>query len=216
MDDARRLVRHGAPSGSVVVTDYQRAGRGRRAGRSWHSSPGESLLFTVALHRPPDPVTRSLVMAAAVVRILDELGLYAEVKWPNDVLVQGRKMCGILADHENDWLYLGVGINLRQQRFPPELASTATSAAIEAGDASRLPDRDDLLVALLERYRACEPAWHAILSERLWKKGQRVEVVLPYGPTLSGRLAGIAEDGRLLIDAGDIHRLAAGEVSLGR
>ena len=174
-------------------------------------------MFTVALHRPSDPVTRSLVMAVAIVRVLDtHLGLYAQVKWPNDVLVGGRKICGILADHEDDWLYLGVGLNLRQTLFPPELASGATSVAIETGAARELPERDLLLAAVLERYRECEPAWHATLSERLWKKGEHVDVAIPFGPVLSGRLAGVAQDGCLLIDTGDIHRLVAGEVSLGR
>lgn len=221
MDDARRLVRQGAPSGTVVVTDFQTAGRGRRAGREWVSPPRESLMFTVALYEPEDPVTRSLVMAVAVSRMLEQqFSLDVAVKWPNDVLVRGRKICGILADHEG-WLYLGVGLNLWQTGFPAELAGTATSVAIETRSRPQrhteaLSDRDGLLCTVLELYRDVEPEWHALLSRRLWMAGEEVEVAVPYGPTLCGRLAGIADDGCLLVDTGRLHRIAAGEVSLTR
>ena len=221
MDDARRLVRQGAPSGTVVVTDFQTAGRGRRPGREWVSPPGESLMFTVALHAPRDPVTRSLVMAVAVARMLEQkFDLDVAVKWPNDVLVRGRKICGILADHEG-WLYLGVGLNLRQAGFPAELADTATSVAVETRSCPQryvdaLFDRDRLLCDVLELYRALEPEWHALLSRRLWMAGEEVDVAVPFGPTLRGRLAGIADDGCLLVQAGRLHRVAAGEVSLRR
>lgn len=222
MDDARRLVQRGVPSGTVVMTDYQRTGRGRRAGRSWHSPPRESLMFTLMLHRPAEPVTRSFVMAAAICRLLERTaGLYAEVKWPNDVLVGGRKVSGILADHENHWLYLGVGLNVHQTAFPEGLAAPATSIAIETMSGAARPDsgpcdRDQLLVGLLSSYLRCQADWHRRISQRLWMRGAQVSVSVPYGTPITGRLVGVAEDGCLLIDAGEVHRLAAGEVSLTR
>ncbi len=222
MDDARRLVQRGVPSGTVVVTDYQRTGRGRRGGRSWHSAPGESLLFTLMLHRPAAPVTRSFVMAAAICRLLErDVGLIAEVKWPNDVLVAGRKISGILADHENEWLYLGVGLNVRQTAFPEGFAVPATSIAIATASGRGRPgagryDRDRLLVRLLSSYLECEADWHRRILQRLWMRGAEVSVSVPYGTPITGRLVGVAEDGCLLIDAGEVHRLAAGEVSLTR
>lgn len=226
MDDARRLVAHGNPSGTVVVTDHQTAGRGRRAGRSWYSPPRESLMFTVVLERPAEPVTRSLVMAAAVVRLLEqEAGLAAHVKWPNDVLVDDRKICGILADHDGRWLSLGVGLNVLQGRFPAELAQAATSLRLASagkrrpGDRSWSDDewpalRDRLLVRLLELYADSQSRWHELLTERLWRRGEAVEVVSPGGRRTTGRLTGIDTDGRLIVTGEAVHRVAAGEVSL--
>lgn len=241
MDDARRLVAHGSPSGTVIVTDHQTAGRGRRAGRVWHSGPRESLMFTLALDRPAEPVTRSLAMAAAVVRLLDEEGeLAARVKWPNDVLVDDRKICGILADHDGRWLYLGVGLNVRQERFPEELGGAATSLRIAVGgvrrphgapagsptkrvpaDASwshnRWPElRDRLLARLLALYADSQRTWHALLTERLWRRGEAVEVVAPDGRRIAGTITGIETDGRLIVTGEAVHRVAAGEVSLYR
>ncbi len=224
MDDARRLVRGGAPSGTVVVTDFQSEGRGRRAGRVWHSAPNESLMFTLALERPDDPVTRSLVMAASVALVLEErFGLEVSVKWPNDVLVLGRKICGILADHETGWLYLGVGLNVRQASFPDELAPHATSIRLvtSAGAGSdqtgicKVSDTT-LLLDLLERFRSLGDRWHDVLSARLWSRGELVEVVVPGGSPIRGRVTGIERDGRLIVSGDRVHRLAAGEVSLSR
>lgn len=221
MDDAQRLVRNGAPSGTVVVTDYQHTGRGRRAGRVWLTPPRESLMFTVALEQPAEPVTRSLVMAAAVLRLLEqEAGLAALVKWPNDILVGGRKICGILADHDGRWLYLGVGLNLLQRRFPPEIAGQATSVALER-EQNPLTQREwagyrnELLRALLSGYLDCRHSWHEVLSSHLWMQGEEVRIVLPgEGDVRYGRIVRLETDGRLAIDDGTIHSLAAGEVSL--
>jgi len=221
MDDARRLVRGGAPSGTVVVTDYQSEGRGRRAGRHWHSAPGESLMFTLALEQPKEPVTRSLVMAASVALVLEErFGLEVAVKWPNDVLVRGRKICGILADHESGWLYLGVGLNVRQASFPAELAPHATSIrlACAGSDRPEICKVSDtfLLMNLLERFKNLGDRWHDVLSARLWRRGEQVDVVVPGGSPIHGRITGIERDGRLIVSGDRVHRLAAGEVSLSR
>jgi len=227
MDDARRLVAHGAPSGTVVVTDHQTAGRGRRAGRVWHSAARESLLFTLALERPDEPVTRSLVMAAAVVRLLEEEAeLAVSVKWPNDVLAHDRKICGILADHDGRWLYLGVGLNLRQERFPAELEQAATSVRLASAGERRPSDpswsddewsglRDRFLLRLLDLYADSRDRWHALLTERLWRRGEAVEVSSPGGARIAGTLTGIETDGRLIVTGEAVHRMAAGEVSLG-
>lgn len=243
MDDARRAVRNGASSGTVVVTDHQSAGKGRRAGRIWHSAPRESLMFTLALWKPVRPVTRSLAMAAAVVQLLErEMRLAAEVKWPNDVLVRGRKICGILADHDAGWLYLGVGLNLLQRSFPPELEHVATSPVIEqraparaAGDQAPPPGapqgeaggaaamvaasgwpsyRNDVLVSLLEHFIGCAESWHDVIAPRLRHRGEAVRVVSPAGDVVRGTLVGIADDGRLLVQGHGLHQVTAGEVSV--
>lgn len=221
MDDAARLARNGAPDGLVVVTDYQSAGRGRRSGRVWHAAPCESLMFTLALRNPDAPATRSLAMAVAVALLLEEeLALQVRIKWPNDVLVSGRKICGILADHDGSVLTLGVGLNVAQASFPAELPR-ATSVAMERA-ANALPPvtqewpelRDRLLLALLERYLRVAREWQPLLEARLWGRGERVEVRQEGGATLAGLIVGIGSDGRLIVDDGRLHRLAAGEVSL--
>lgn len=221
MDDAVRLARRGTPSGTVVVTDHQSAGRGRRAGRVWQSPPCESLMFTLLLYRPTAPTTRSLVMAAAIARLLEEeADLEPEVKWPNDVLVGGRKICGILADHDGTWLALGVGLNVRQTRFPEEIASHATSLVRErpghpCADSPWEKCRNGLLSALLGGYARSVDDWHQAISARLWMRGREIALVSPDGSRRRGVLAGLDRDGTLLLrDAGGLHRIAAGEVSL--
>ncbi len=177
-------------------------------------------MFTIMLFRPPEPVTRSFVMAAAICHLLErEARLCAQVKWPNDVLVNGRKICGILADYENEWLYLGVGLNVHQRHFPDGFAAPATSIAIETAAADDSSDdgrygRDRLLAGLLGAYRLCEADWHERISRRLWMKGREVSLSIPCGTPVTGRIVGLAEDGCLVIDDGRIRRLAAGEVSL--
>jgi BirA family biotin operon repressor/biotin-[acetyl-CoA-carboxylase] ligase len=141
-DRAKELADDGALHGEAVVAEMQRAGRGRR-GRSWSSPAGKNLYLSVVL-RPELPPTRApeltLVGALAACDALRDAGVDAGIKWPNDVLVGGRKIAGILTelsaepDHVH-WIVLGVGVNLnaRREDFPPELRDEATSVLIERG-----------------------------------------------------------------------------------
>lgn len=136
-DSLRRLATAGAPDGTVVLADRQTAGRGRR-GRNWHSASGLGLYLSVLFRVPLDsqPVTRwTLTAAVAACEACRDLsGEPVEIKWPNDLMHDGRKLGGILAelrtrgDREAE-LVIGTGINVghRAQDFPPELAGTATS-----------------------------------------------------------------------------------------
>ena len=209
------LASAGAPDGAAVVADTQTAGRGRR-GRRWHDEAGTSLLVSVLLRPALPPSLRPLLSYAAslaVVGTLGTLGLEARVKWPNDVLIAGRKVAGILLEAREGVVVVGVGLNVNQQRFPPELAARATSVALQTG---RAADRGVLLATLLDeldRWRArLEQEGFAPVRER-WRavsdtlgRGVRVDDV-----------AGVAVDldaaGALVVDAASgRRRVVAGEL----
>ncbi|MEM2676119.1 MAG: biotin--[acetyl-CoA-carboxylase] ligase, partial [Candidatus Bathyarchaeia archaeon] len=136
-DWAKELAELGAPEGTVAIAETQTAGRGR-IGRKWHSPKG-GLWFSITLKpnlKPSETVKLVFLAGLAVAETLRELcGLKAETKWPNDVLVDGRKVCGILSEMKTvgekvDYVVVGVGINANinvEKELPPELRETATS-----------------------------------------------------------------------------------------
>jgi BirA family biotin operon repressor/biotin-[acetyl-CoA-carboxylase] ligase len=152
-----------APEGAVVLADHQTAGRGRR-GRAWTAPPGTALLFSLVL-RPPLPASRwpeiPLAAGCAVAEALERAaGVDASLKWPNDVLVGGRKLAGNLAEGaagDSPLVILGVGVNVSQDErdWPPDLAGRARSLAGLGAPVAR----DALLTAILERL----DAWYAVL-----------------------------------------------------
>ncbi len=119
------LALESAVDGHVFVADRQTGGRGRH-GHSWHSAPGLGLWFSVALAGPPDALTFA---AALAVRDALQDAIPASIKWPNDILCEGRKICGILVEHRAGRSALGIGLNVhhQQQDFPEELHATAGS-----------------------------------------------------------------------------------------
>jgi BirA family transcriptional regulator, biotin operon repressor / biotin---[acetyl-CoA-carboxylase] ligase len=211
-----------AADGTVVVADYQASGRGRR-GRTWEASPGQSLLCTM-LVRPrlaaPHWPAYSLVAAVAVAETLARTAaLAARLKWPNDVLIAGRKIAGILlesrtmGDAATTMIAVGVGINLAQRAFPAALAARATSVVIETG---RTVVRDTMLASLLEAF----DAWRARLESdgmapvrARWLAltdtiGRRVSI-----DGVSGIAVDLDPDGALVLEgAGRRHRVVAGEL----
>lgn len=165
---ARQWAGEGAPHGSLVLTDYQSAGRGR-LDRTWEAPAGTSLLFSVILRPSFPPEHWGLVALAAGLAVGEQLrdaGLDAYLKWPNDVLIDERKVAGILAEVDQEVIVLGAGINVNTPSFPPELAGVATSMRMACGRRfdrlqvlggvvrclSRIYDR--LPAGLLDRYRA--------------------------------------------------------------
>lgn len=137
---AKRLGEEGAEHGTLVVTQCQTAGRGRR-GRSWESPEG-NVYFTFIL-RPDVEVSRAsmitLISALALAKAIEKVtGLHTQIKWPNDVVANGKKLCGILTESSTDLEYInyvvvGIGINVNQTSFPDELADKASSLLLELG-----------------------------------------------------------------------------------
>jgi BirA family biotin operon repressor/biotin-[acetyl-CoA-carboxylase] ligase len=192
----------------AVVADYQTAGRGRAAGRLWNAAPGASLLFTYVFPVSGyDAVPQALSLRAgvALARTVVELDPAAEpllrVKWPNDVLVEGKKIAGILAECDGSAVYLGMGVNVSQGGG--ELPPTATSLGMVCGAA---PDRfcllNTIIAYLKEDIDEGIVAWLSILNEKLYRKGERARFengAAGSGDFVSGILTGIRADGALLI-----------------
>jgi BirA family biotin operon repressor/biotin-[acetyl-CoA-carboxylase] ligase len=231
--------RQGGAEGSVVVTDYQTAGRGRH-GRRWTAPKGQNLLFSVVL-RPALPADRlGLVTVAAGVAVAEAVEAFvsphrAAIKWPNDVLLEGRKTCGMLLESSvapDDGggasapvVVLGVGLNVNQTDFPEALADTATSLRLTTG---RPVPRAPLLARLLGRLEARYDrvagdaagadgpgAVRQAFQERLDRLGETATLrVAGTDRRLQGTVAGIAEDGGLRLDTGDgVQTVHAGEVT---
>jgi BirA family biotin operon repressor/biotin-[acetyl-CoA-carboxylase] ligase len=206
-DRARALAAAGAPHGTLVTAASQTAGRGRQ-GRTWSAPPGRALLMSIVLRDPG----RMLPLAAAVA-VAETAGPEAAIKWPNDVLLDGRKVAGILAEArpQDAWAVLGIGLNVavRSGDLPEELRATAATLGLEPRDVEGVLDR---LLGALERTLALDTpalldAWRArdALHGRAvaWAGGE-------------GIAAGIDGDGRLVVEVagGGRTALEAGEVHL--
>jgi BirA family transcriptional regulator, biotin operon repressor / biotin---[acetyl-CoA-carboxylase] ligase len=159
----QRLLPRDAPEGAVAVTDEQTEGRGR-LGRSWHAPPGTSVLVSVVLRPRVEPERLPTLSPAAGRACADAIaaltGLGPTVKFPNDVLVRGRKTAGILAEADGSRVVLGIGINVNQLpgQLPAEAQSSATSLRIELGSPV---ERAELLVLLLEHLEHGYREWLA-------------------------------------------------------
>ena len=203
---AQALAAAGAPHGTLVTADEQDAGRGRQ-GRDWTAPAGTAVLMSLVLREPGE----SLPLATAVA-VCEALPTRATIKWPNDVLIGGRKVAGILVEGrpQEGWAVLGLGLNVTTGAFPGELADRATSLRL----AGVQTDPKAVLAAVLEQLdswlsRPLEEvleAWRgrdALRGRRVrWNGGE-------------GTAAGVDESGSLLVDsAGGRQALHAGEVHL--
>lgn len=226
MDEAEHRARAGAAEGLVVAADYQTAGRGR-AGRSWTAEPGTALLCSFLLRPPlsPDRVSAlPLIAGVAVAEAIEDcVAVSCRLKWPNDVLIDGRKVAGVLvkttcAGAAVDRVVLGIGVNVTAQLAG--LPAGATSLRIATGralDRSRLLER--LIARLQSHYdRFVRTDGQPDLTgwrERAALLGEYVSVE-DAGSRLSGRFAGVAPDGALLLDVdGATRRIVAGDLSRG-
>jgi BirA family biotin operon repressor/biotin-[acetyl-CoA-carboxylase] ligase len=209
MREAARLVAGGAPAGTIVTADEQSAGRGRH-GHTWHSEPDAGLYMTVIL-RPAETVPVLTLAAGLAVR--EAIETPCDLRWPNDVLIGGRKCAGILMTLEAGALLAGIGVNVNQAKFPDKLQSIATSLRAETG---RTRSREQLLVriaAALDTHLALgrTEILRAFEQASSYARGRRVTVEST-GST--GITAGLDEDGFLLLrpDGGGLERVLAGGV----
>ncbi|GAA5484322.1 biotin--[acetyl-CoA-carboxylase] ligase [Haloferula sargassicola] len=192
--------------GRVLVALKQSAGRGRR-GNVWLSEPGVGLTFSVAL-RPSEPKGMwprlALATGLAVAEALGKLGIEAEVKWPNDVLLGGKKVCGVLVEAVGEVAVIGIGLNVNAVDLPEGLE--ATSLRIVAG---REFEVTEVLGLILDRLKsrtgqigADFPELVARLRERCFLSGKRVRLKSPSGPT-EGVVQGIGDGGELLLQTAE-------------
>ena len=149
MLDAMHLAEGGCPSGTVVGAEEQTAGQGRH-GRSWLSEKEAGLYFSVVLRLPLAPAQQPIVTMAAGLAVAEAItasaGVLVDLRWPNDIMVHDRKLCGILVQQHQPALVCGIGINVNQTAFPPDLASQATSLRIASG---REHEREPILIEVL-------------------------------------------------------------------
>jgi BirA family biotin operon repressor/biotin-[acetyl-CoA-carboxylase] ligase len=222
MNEAKRAARGGAAEGTIVIADQQTGGRGR-LGRGWLSPPGNialSLIIRPGLEQLP---RLNMVASLATVHCIEKVtGLKAEIKWPNDILIGGKKVCGILIESalrkgSVDWAIIGIGINIDLDASSlPGL--TATSLCYELGhEVSRL-ELLRCLLGELERFylavRRGEPI-HEQWQQRLVTLGKTVRLKSA-GVVEEGYAEAVDEDGYLLLRRPDgaLTRIAAGEATL--
>jgi BirA family transcriptional regulator, biotin operon repressor / biotin---[acetyl-CoA-carboxylase] ligase len=222
--DLAAAARDGAESGQVLVSDHQSAGRGRFT-RVWHAPPGTSLAISVLLRPPPGgpsnrwswlPLLTGLAVADGV-RVAT--GLRAEVKWPNDVLIEGRKLCGILAERVDGDVgpaaIIGMGVNttLSEDQLP---VPTATSLALAGAEVDPGLVAASIVEALGEWYLR----WlagvdlRADYAARCSSVGRTVRVQQSATESVVGQASGVDADGRLLVEVdGRVRAFAAGDVA---
>ncbi|MDC7228103.1 MAG: biotin--[acetyl-CoA-carboxylase] ligase [Spirochaetales bacterium] len=240
MLEARRRTESepGLASGTVIQAEYQSAGRGRMKNRRWEASPGDSLLFTVIFTKPDLsrcmsgrpftllPLLCGLAVAGAVTAYAGAVEACASggtvsaadirIKWPNDVLAGGRKLCGILCEASGDYVYAGIGINLNQTEFAPELRRPACSVRMltERGEGfSADLSAGSLFELVLEHLAGAlsNDGWKKAVRNRLYKIGEVVQFRegLPEdasggaGGLIQGVLSGIDEHGALILRTPD-------------
>jgi BirA family transcriptional regulator, biotin operon repressor / biotin---[acetyl-CoA-carboxylase] ligase len=204
---AKELASAGAPHGTLVTADEQTAGRGRQ-GRAWTAPPGSAVLMSLVIR---DPV--EILPLTAAVAICDALPAACAIKWPNDVWLDRRKLAGILVEArpQQGWAVLGVGLNVSTAEFPAELREVATSLRL-AGVETDVETILGGLLRSLDRWLGAPPA--AVLEawrERDAIRGKRVRWASGEGTAVgiddSGALVVEAGEGRITLEAGEIHLL---------
>ena len=202
---ARELAAAGTPHGTLVTASEQSAGRGRQ-GRRWTAPRGRALLCSLVIRDPP-----RLLPLAAGVAVAEVAGAQARVKWPNDVLIDGLKVAGILVEGrpQERWAVLGIGLNvaLREEDFPPELAGRAGTLGLEKDAVEPTLERllqslDQWLPAAPEEVLEAVRDRDALLDRPVrWAGGEGRGA----GIDAEGRLLVTTDDGQIALDAGEVH-----------
>lgn len=229
-DDAFKLGIAGEPEGTVVVADAQTKGRGRLQ-RSWHSPAGSNIYTTVILRPRMDVAGISQISILAGVAVAEVLEKYCpgrvKVKWPNDILIDGKKVCGILSQakaevNKVDFIVLGIGINVNINHFPDEISNIATSLAMETG---KEISRQHLIISLYENltkwYKQLLKDGFGKIKEK-WLSlsqmiGQKVQVIFQE-EVISGKAIDLDNDGSLILLAedGKTIKASAGDATIMR
>jgi len=204
---AKELALAGTPHGTLVTADEQTAGRGRQ-GRTWSAEPGDALLLSIVLRSLDE-----LLPLRAAVAVAESIPFPAQIKWPNDVWVAGKKVSGILVEGrpQEGWAVLGIGLNVATRSFPDELSEIATSLVLEGAALSREEVLDSLLAAL-DRQLSADAA--DVLAA--WRKRDALLGAPVAWNGGRGKGAGITDAGALRVETDSgIVELDAGEVHLG-
>lgn len=225
---ARELAENGAKEGTLVIAESQSKGRGRK-GRSWYTDKGEGIFLSLVLRpklTPSEVAITTLMTAVAMVEALKSVtDADPAIKWPNDLLIGGKKICGILTELSTEmdavnYIIVGLGINInsREENFPEEIKDIATSLYMETGVKYH---RKDITKRFLESFEY----YYEILNRRdfgtildAWKAnsdtiGRRVEIDI-FDRKITGMVEDIESSGELkvLTDDGDIERIISGDV----
>ena len=229
-DEAYRLGVAGASEGTVVVADRQTKGKGRMS-RIWHSPAGSNIYTSVILRPNLKPAAAPQISLVAGVAVAETLDYYCpgrvQLKWPNDVLINGKKVCGILAQMKTgakgvDFVIVGIGINvnIRQNQFPADIREIATSLNAETGQEI---SREDLIISLYENFakwykKLLQDGFAAVKEKWLGLApmiGQNIQVMF-LDEKVSGKVLDLDEDGSLIILTAKKERLkiSAGDATI--
>lgn len=228
-EEARRLANQGKGHGTLIVAGNQTKGKGRR-GRQWYSPPNSSIAMSMILKPELEAEYASmitLVQAMATARGIEEVcGLKTQIKWPNDILVNEKKVCGILTEMHLERMkvssiVVGIGINVNQDGFPEEISKIATSLKIEK---NRTQSRADLIERICKWFEVYFElfmesrdlsAFRKEYNEYLISCGRQVKVLEPKGE-YTGEALGINDAGELMVkkENGEVVLVYAGEVSV--
>ncbi len=226
--EAKRVAEEGYGDGTLIVAENQQAGRGRR-GRSWESPAGTTIAMSLLLKPEVNPNNASmitLVAALAVSKAITQVtGVPAQIKWPNDIVMSGKKICGILTEMSAQFDYVnhivvGIGINVNTEEFPEEISDIATSLFLETG---KKVNRAELIEAIWEHFEEVYAVYLEtqdlcnLIKEydaRLVNMHQRVRVLDSKEP-YEGKAMGITARGELMVDTWESRKLVScGEVSV--
>lgn len=206
-----------APGGALFIAEEQTAGRGRR-GRAWVSPRGCGIWMSLLLKPDVKPGYIARITLVAGLAVCRAIGGGARIKWPNDIVIGTRKVCGILTENTSRGVICGIGINVNTAQFPPELRAVATSLYLQTGERH---DRAELIAAVMNEF---EPMYERFLTDGfapLRDEYRRLCVTLGRDVSISGAaaLTGIAADidadGALVVDTGTGRvTVASGEVSV--
>jgi BirA family biotin operon repressor/biotin-[acetyl-CoA-carboxylase] ligase len=225
---AKELAEGGHPTGTLVVADQQTAGKGRR-GRTWESPAGNSIFMTLLLKPDINPNNASMLTLVSAMAVCGSIrkvtGADALIKWPNDIVIDGKKICGILTEMSAQFDYIshiviGIGINVHNETFPEEIQATAGSLFQAC---NRRFHRADLIEGFLEEFERVYEIYmrtedmNGLQKEYdslLVNKGRQVRVLDPKEP-FEGKAMGITKRGELIVDTWESRKqVSSGEVSV--